>query len=91
MQMKCKCNANEMKCDQMQNKCIILGMIQCVYVCYVHSCIHTLALSSPGYAYVLQEAIATRDTPVHIVYVSRVPTTFRLGEPTMKQQERFIL
>ena len=27
MQMKCKCNANEMKCDQMQNKCIILGMI----------------------------------------------------------------
>ena len=28
MQMKYKCNANELKCDQMQNKCIILGMIQ---------------------------------------------------------------
>ena len=28
MQMKCKCNANEMKCDQMPNKCIILGTIQ---------------------------------------------------------------
>ena len=27
MQMKCKCNANEMKCDQMPNKCIILGTI----------------------------------------------------------------
>ena len=27
MQMKCKCNANEMKWDQMPNKCIILGTI----------------------------------------------------------------
>ena len=31
MQMKCKCNANEMNCDQMQNKCIILGMIHYGY------------------------------------------------------------
>ena len=35
MQMKCKCNANEMKCDQMQNKCIILGVFHypCKFVC----------------------------------------------------------
>ena len=31
MQMKCKCNANEMKCDQMPNKCIIPGTIQYCY------------------------------------------------------------
>ena len=34
MQMKCKCNANEMKCDQMPNKCIILGTIQYQYLAH---------------------------------------------------------
>ena len=44
MQMKCKCNANEMKCDQMPNKCIILGTIQ--YLVFV-VCMTVLCVPVP--------------------------------------------
>ena len=46
MQMKCKCNANEMKCDQMPNKCIILGTIHLKKKPLTHTtCCDTLEFS----------------------------------------------